>query len=150
MIQRARLFFFVCVGIAGLIFATSFPLTTLFGGRSTASAERGQIATLQATNSQLSSEVHALSNPATIGRVAQAQYGLVTPGQQSIVVLPGAKGTPGASAAGGSDPLGVGPVPASDLLPSDAILSPSVPAPSAHRAAPGLWHQVLSHLEFWR
>jgi hypothetical protein len=100
---------------------------------------------LQAENRALSSQVRALHDPATIGRIAHEEYGLITPGQRSIVVLPG----PAGSSSSTPDPLADNPIPSSDLLPSDAILGPSARAAQPLVHEPGFWHRVLASLEFW-
>jgi hypothetical protein len=145
MIGRARLFFFVALLIAVAILVTNFPLGALVQGRSAVRADSAHLLALQAENQVLSSQVRALHDPATVGRIAHEQYGLITPGQRSIVVLPG----PAGSSSSMPDPLANNPIPSSDLLPSDAILGPSarVAQPPVHE--PGFWHRVLDSLEFW-
>ncbi len=159
MIQRARLFFFVALLVAGVVLVTNFPLTSLLHDRSTLGAENHQLAGLRAANDSLSAQVNALKSPATVGQIAHQDYGLVSRGQRSVVVLPGPPGSAGGG--GASGPLANGPVPSSDLLPSDSILAPSVPssssAPSSSstngghgRSGPGFWGRVMNRLEFWK
>ena len=88
----------------------------------------------------------ALHDPASIGRIADEEYGLIAPGQRSIVVLPGANGSSGR---GTPDPLADNPIPSSDLLPSDAILGPSARTAQPIMREPSFWRRVLSSLEFW-
>ena len=145
MIQRARLFFFAALLIAVVILVANFPLGALVQGRTAVRADTAQLLALQAENKALSSQVRALHDPATLGRIAHEEYGLVTPGQRSVVVLPGAAG----SSSSTPDPLANNPVPASDLLPSDAILDPGVQAARSPAHEPGFWRRVLDTLEFW-
>ncbi|MGA2803562.1 MAG: septum formation initiator family protein [Acidimicrobiales bacterium] len=145
MIKRARLFFFVALLIALVILLANFPLGALVQGRAAVRADTAQLLALQAENRALSSQLRALHDPATVGRIAHEEYGLVTPGQRSVVVLPGAA----RSSSSTPDPLSDNPIPSSDLLPSDAILGPSarVAQPPVHE--PGFWHRVIGTLEFW-
>ena len=145
MIGRARLFFFVALLIAVAILVTNFPLGALVQGRSALRADSAQLLALQAENQVLSSQVRALHDPATVSRIAHEQYGLITPGQRSIVVLPGPAGSPSSM----PDPLANNPIPSSDLLPSDAILGPSARVAQPPVREPGFWHRVLDSLEFW-
>jgi len=145
MIKRARLFFFVALLIALVILVSNFPLGALVEGRSAVRADTAQLLALQAGNRVLASQVRALHDPATLGRIAHEEYGLISPGERSVVVLPG----PAGSSSSASDPLSDNPIPSSDLLPSDAILGPGArtPQPAVHE--PGFWHRVLDSLEFW-
>jgi hypothetical protein len=145
MIQSARLFFFVALGIAVVILVANFPVGALLQGHSTVRADSTQLAALQAENRQLAAQVKALHNPAVVGRIAHSEYGLTEPGERSVVVLPGSTKVPSSTA----NPLANNPVPVSDLLPSDAILDPasSPVLPAVHE--PSFWHRVLDSLEFW-
>ena len=145
MIHRARVFFVVALLLAVAILVANFPFGTLIGERATIQAESGRLAALRATDQTLASEVQALHDPLTVGRIAHEEYGLVTAGQRSLVVLP----RPGADRSTGENPLADNPVPPADLLPSDAILDPgSQPAlPATHE--PSFWHRVVGSLEFW-
>jgi len=146
MIHRARLFFFVALVVAAVVLVANFPVGALLHERSTLKTDTAQLAALQAENRQLSSQVKALHDPAVVGEIAHAEYGLTEPGERSVVVLP----TTTKSSSSGANPLADNRIPSSDVLPSDAILDPGVsPAaqPSGH--GPGFWHRVLSSLEFW-
>jgi len=145
VIRRARLFFFVALLIAAAIVVANFPLGALLNDRSTVRAESAQLATLRAANRALAFEVRALQGAATVGRIAHEEYGLVSRGQRSLVVLP-FSAVSGASA---GNPLANTPIPSSDLLPSDAILDPAVPATQPAGRGPGFWQRVLDRLEFW-
>ena len=109
-----------------------FSLGALVQGRTTLRTDTTQLMALQAENRALSAQVKALHDPASIGRIAHEEYGLIAPGQRSIVVLPGANGSSG----GTPDPLADNPIPSSDLLPSDAILGPTMTnGPADHARA---------------
>ena len=145
MIHRARLFFFAALLIAAVILVANFPVGALLKERSTVRTDSAQLASLQAENRELSTEVKALQEPAVVGRIAHLEYGLTEPGERSVVVLPGsAKASTSAP-----NPLADNPIPASDLLPSDAILDPSVAAPTPTVHEPSFWRRVLDTLEFW-
>jgi len=147
MIRRARLFFFVALLVAGVILFANLPIRSLTQERSTLQAETARLATLQETTRMLSAQVRSLHDPATVAQIAHQEYGLVFPGERSIVVLPSPVGTSASSSI--PDPLADNPIPASDLLPSDAILAPSATAGETSAGSPGFWHRVLSTLEFW-
>ena len=145
MIQRARLFFFAALLIAGVILVANFPVGALLHGRSSVRADSTQLAALQSENKQLSAEIKALHDPAVVGRIAHLEYGLTEPGERSVVVLPGSAKTDSPT----RNPLAYNPVPLSDLLPSDAMLDPSGPTSVANLHEPGFWHRVVASLEFW-
>jgi len=132
--------------VAVVVLVANLPVGALLHERSTLKTDTAQLAALQAENRQLSSQVKALHDPAVVGEIAHAEYGLAEPGERSVVVLP----TTAKSSSSGENPLADNRIPSSDVLPSDAILDPGVsPAaqPSGH--GPGFWHRVLSSLEFW-
>jgi cell division protein FtsB len=145
VIKRARLFFLVALLVALVILLANFPLGALVQGRAAVRADTAQLLALQAENRALSSQVRDLHDPATVGRIAHEEYGLVTPGQRAVVVLPGTAGSSSAT----PDPLSDNPIPSSDVLPSDAILGPSARLAQPPRHEPGFWHRVIATLEFW-
>lgn len=145
MIHRARLFFLAALVIAAVILVANFPVSVLLQERATVRADSAQLATLQAENRVLSSQVKALHDPVVVGQIAHSEYGLTQPGERSLVVLPGSTSSPSSA----PNPLANNPIPSSDLLPSDAILDPSVPATQPALPEPGFWHRVVAALEFW-
>jgi len=145
MIQRARLFFFVALVIAAVILVANFPVGALLEGRSTVRTDSARLASMQAENRQLLDQVNALHESAVVGRIAHSEYGLTVPGERSLVVLPGST----KSSTSEQNPLADNPVPPSDLLPSDAMLDPSVATVTPVVHEPGFWHRVLASLEFW-
>ena len=75
-------------------------------------------------------------DPAVVGEIAHAEYGLIKPGERSVVVLPATSRSRLRPAA---NPLANNPIPSSDLLPSDAILDPGARRhAAAERARAGL------------
>ncbi len=140
MIARARAALAVAVLIGLVIVATEFPLGQLLHGRAALAQANAQLSDLQAQNRQLGAQVSALRNPSTVARIAHDEYGLVTKGERSIVILPDSGGAP-------SGPLSSAKVPTSDLVPSDAIVSGTGGGPVGHRA--GFWSRLLQRLEFW-
>jgi len=145
VIRRARLFFFIALLIAVAVVVANFPLGALLNDRSTVRAETTQLAALRAANRALALEVRALEDAATVGRIAHQEYGLISRGQRSMVVLPSST----VSGASAGNPLADNPIPSSDLLPSDAILDPAVPVSQSSGHGPGFWQRVLNRLEFW-
>ena len=144
MIRRARLFLLVSAIVAAGVIVTNFPLSSLLHIRSAVTAEAARLGGLRTADKVLSAEVHALGHPSTIAAIAREDYGLISPGQHSVVVLPSQ-----ASGAGSRNLLANGPVPSADLLPSDAALGPSAAAPPTPGSKVGFWRQVLDRLEFW-
>jgi hypothetical protein len=108
-----------------------------------------QLNLLQAQNRALSAEVSSLRQSSTVARIAHQEYGLVGKGERSIVVLPSPTATRDSGAGSGAGPLNSTGVPKSDLVPSDAIVSPSAGA-SHPKKTPDFWERVLQRLEFWR
>ena len=146
MIHRARLFFLVSLLIAAVVLVANFPFAALLHERSTLRADSSHLSALTAENHELASQVRALHDPAVVGEIAHAEYGLTEPGERSVVVLPATTKSPSS----GQNPLADNEISPSDILPSDAILDPGVSpgaAPSVHE--PGFWHRVVSSLEFW-
>lgn len=142
MIARARAVLAAAFLVGLVIVATEFPLGQLLHERAALAQAGAQLGQLQAQNRQLGAEVSALRDPSTIARIAHDDYGLVTRGERSIVILPspGSGGRP-------SGPLSSTSVPRSDLVPSDAIVSAAGGGSATHQ--PGFWSRLLQRLEFW-
>jgi cell division protein FtsB len=148
VIGRARIALLLAL-IAGIVItATEFPLGQLMRGRAEVARATQHLSHLQAQNGALASEVSSLHQSATVARIAHEDYGLIAKGQQSIVVLPSRPA--GASSTVGSGPLSATDVPGSDLVPSDAIVSPTGTGASKGHQAVGFWGRVVQRLEFWR
>jgi hypothetical protein len=112
--------------------------------RASLSAATAQLSELKAQDHALDGQLASLHQDATIAGIAHAEYGLVTKGQKAVVVLP----SPGASS-GGSAPLSASTVPTSDLVPTDAIVSPSSGGGVSVKR-PGFWSRLAQRLEFWK
>lgn len=146
LLRRARLGFVAAIAIAVVIVATQFPLGELVHARAALSFSSTHLAQLRRENASLGAQVKALQQGSTIEQIAHQEYGLVRPGQQAVVVLPGAHESTGATASGR---LGTFKLPSSDFVPTDSLLSPGATAakPATHE---GLWRKVLNRLEFWK
>ena len=146
MIRRARLTLCAAIVLAAVIVGAELPLGQLLQGRAAIASSSAQLGKLRDTDSDLSAQVRALSQPETVARIAHEQYGLVRPGQEAFVVLPG----PGPGGGSGS-PLASVTVPKGDIMPSDAIVgggqgtSTAAPLPGS-----SFVRQFLGRLEFWR
>jgi cell division protein FtsB len=141
VIVRARIILAVAFVLGLVIVSSEFPLGQLMSGRAALGQDRLQLRQLDAENRQLSQQLSSLRQPGTIVGIAHAEYGLVTKGEQSIVVLPSPHDR-------SADPLRSTTVPSSDLVPTDAIVSPGG-VPAGGRGA-GFWSRLLQRLEFWR
>ena len=146
-VRRARITLLIALVLSAGIVATQFPLNQLLGERSNVLRETRQLAALKAENSPLTVQIASLHQPGTIARLAHERYGLVTVGEQSLVVLPSVAGQAGSS----RGPLDSTVVPQSDLMPSDAVISPGGAAGSGSPAtSEGFWPKLLQRLEFWK
>ncbi|MHB8245086.1 MAG: FtsB family cell division protein [Acidimicrobiales bacterium] len=153
MLYRARVAFAAAVVVAGVILAIEFPVGQLVSARSAVSSSGAELAKVTRENRTLAIQVRDLAKGSTIEQIAHADYGLVLPGQRSIVIMPGGQmhtggAIPGHSSAGTSAPLGSTTIPRSDIVPSDSQLSPSVAPPQNNSG--GFWQRVLTRLEFWK
>ncbi|MFZ0171048.1 MAG: septum formation initiator family protein [Acidimicrobiales bacterium] len=146
MIARARLLLVVAFVAGIVIVATEFPLGQLIRGRAAMAQASAQLTRLQAQNRALAAQVASLHEDATIARIAHEEYGLISKGERSIVVLP----APSRRAGTGTGPLNSTTVPRSDLVPTDAIVSPTGAGGSKPVKQAGYWARLLQRLEFWK
>lgn len=146
MIKRARLFFVLAVLVAAGILVANFPAGSIMAERSAVRADAVRLANLRSETSALAAQVKALHHAATVGQIAHEEYGLIEPGEQSVVVLPGSAKKPSNTTA---NPLADNPIPSSDLLPSDSILDSGVTPQRAVHQTRGFWHRFMGSLEFW-
>ncbi len=147
VLGRARIVVLLALTASIVIVATEFPFSELMGERASVARGTAQLSLLQAQDRVLASQVKEMSQPATIERIAHEEYGLISKGERSVVVLPSA-----ADAAGGPSPLRVSVVPRADLFPSDAIVAQgesgaSVPAAKEHES---FLSRLLKRIEFWK
>jgi cell division protein FtsB len=149
VIRRARLALCAAVVLAAVIVGAELPLGQLLQGRAAIASSSAQLKQLQSEGSSLASEVNALGQDPTIAQIAHQQYGLVRPGQEAFVVLPG----PG-DAGGSGGPLSNVTVPKGDIMPSDALVGggagSGATSPAEQLPGSGFARQFLSRLEFWR
>ncbi len=149
------------VVVSAVVLFAWFPAGSLLSQRSNLASTEAQLAALKKQDAALAQEKKNLSDASEIGRIARAQYQLVTPGQQAYQVLPptgaAASGTPFAG-----DPGSVGPVApsATSELPPGGVTTTTMPsdARAGSRRAPssvapsgsGIVSRMLHSLEFWR
>jgi len=143
-LRRARAGLVGAVVLAIAIVATGLPTATIGRQRDALAAVDRQLATVEAHNAAIRSEITSLRQRSTIEAIAREDYGLVRPGQRSFVILPGK----GAHAVGAGT-LGLEPIPADDLVPTSvSAVAPLAAAAGAKSAS--LWSRTLNELEFWR
>ncbi|MGH9171424.1 MAG: septum formation initiator family protein [Acidimicrobiales bacterium] len=128
-----------------VLVATEFPWHQLLDERAGVARSSQQLTQLQNANHALQAEVNSLHQSSTIEGVAHSQYGLVEPGQRSVVVLAGG-GT------GAKGPLSATKIPESDIVPSDSLVAGSGTGGAAVAGShpSGFWGQLLQRLEFWK
>jgi hypothetical protein len=147
---------------SAVVLVAWFPLGSLVHQGAALTGANGELATLHKEDAALNQEKKSLSDPAEIGRIARAQYQLVSPGQQEYEVLPPAGGSSAATPYTG-DPGLTGPVApsaASELPPggvttttTTTTVPPSSSAKGKRASAPpssGMLARMLHALEFWR
>ncbi|MGO9560212.1 MAG: FtsB family cell division protein [Acidimicrobiales bacterium] len=152
MLRRARIFFLVAVVLAGVLVLTEVPIADLMHARSAASEVTSALAKVRAENRALEAQVHDLQQGSTIEQIAHQEYGLVEPGQRSVVVMPGGGATGsvrGHGSTGTSAPLGETTIPKSDIVPTDSQVA-QVGGGSAAHGGPSFWQRVVQRLEFWK
>jgi cell division protein FtsB len=143
-LRRARAGLVGAVVLAIAIVAAGLPTGTIGRQRDALAAADRQLATVEAHNAVIRSEITSLRQRSTIEAIAREDYGLVRPGQRSFVILPGK----GAHAVGAGT-LGLEPIPADDLVPTSvSAVAPLAAAAGAKSAS--LWSRTLNELEFWR
>jgi len=148
------------VAVSAVVLFAWFPAGSLLSQRSDLASTEAQLAALKKQDAALAQEKKNLSDASEIGRIARAQYQLVTPGQDAYQVLPPS----GAAAAGGpyaGDPGSAGPVApsATSELPPGGVTTTTMPAagraashgaPSTAPSGSGIVSRMLHSLEFWR
>ncbi|MGO9197563.1 MAG: septum formation initiator family protein [Acidimicrobiales bacterium] len=152
MLRRARLFFLAAVVVAGVVLATEVPIGDLVHARAAVADAAHVLAKVRSENRELSAQIHELKQGSTIQQIAHEQYGLIEPGQRSIVIMPGGGSTGsvrGHGSTGETAPLGQSTIPKSDLVPSDSQVA-QVGAGQGGGGGRGFWQRVLQRLEFWK
>ena len=145
MTRLARAGFVVSLVLALLIVGKEFPFDPLLHGHSAVAASSRELASLEQADKSLSQQITKLEQPATVGSIAHAEYGLVPPGQSYEVVLPGA-----GRHSSGQDPLADNPLPRSAIVPSDAAVSSPPGTAGEPSTAPSFWSRLMARLEFWK
>ncbi len=146
MVRRARLVLLAAVVLAAVVLGIEFPFGQLVHARAAVATTTAELAQVRRADRQLAGQVRDLASGSSIQQVAHADYGLVGRGQQSVVIMPGSRS---GRVHGRGASLGTSTIPSSDLVPSDALLDPSAPRPSARPAA-SFWQRLLDRLEFWK
>jgi cell division protein FtsB len=152
MLRRARLTFLAAVVVGALVLVSELPLSDLVHARAAVASTTAELNRLRAANHSLSNQISGLKQGTTIQRIAHEDYGLVSPGQKAVIVMPG--GANGASvqgdgASGASLPLGSQTIPKSDLVPTDSPLSPQSGG-SSTASGQGFWQRFANRIEFWK
>ncbi len=159
-VARSRLMLLGAVVISAVVLFAWFPAGSLLSQRSNLADTEAQLGAMKQQDAALAQEKKNLSDAAEIGRIARAQYQLVSPGQQAYEVLP-----PSGAAAAGTpytgDPGSAGPAApsATPELPPGGVTTTTTPS-SAHAgsngvpgagASPGsgFLSRVVHALEFW-
>lgn len=159
---RPRLPLLVALLVAGVVLATSMPVSALLTQRRELGTASAALAQTDAANRTLAAQAKALTDAGTVSGLARTDYGLVPPGTKAYVILPPQGASPSVVATSGHVPLEGPPVvPGSErsrqLLGlgdagttggsdvSHGSHGSSRPAPST-----SFWSRVARTLEFWR
>jgi len=149
--------------VAAVVLFAWFPAGSLLNQRSSLADTEAQLGALKKQDAALAQEKKNLSDAGEIGRIARAQYQLVSPGQQAYETLPpsgaAAPGTPYAGDPGSRGPVAPSATPE---LPPGGVTTTTLPSRSTGHAASsgaaatgtssssGLGSRMLHALEFWR
>lgn len=133
--RRNRLVLAGSVVAAIAIVAAWFPTSDLVHERAQLDAQNAALQQIDQQNAALHRKEHQLLSPASAGRIAAEQYGLVTPGEQAYQVLPVSSAN-GAHLAGASD--------------GSNARSANAPAGGPTSTGGGFSARVIRSLEFWR
>lgn len=161
-VRRARLLVLGAAVVSAGVLVAWFPAASLLHQRASLASDVAQLATLHQQDAALTQEQKNLSDTGEIGRIARAQYQLVSPGQQAYEVLPPsdatAAGTPYAGDPGSDGP--VTPSATSELPPGGVTTTTAPPSGvSAHASGHGntaqgrgggILSRMVQALEFWR
>jgi hypothetical protein len=130
--------------LAILLIGTKVPLGQLSAESAAAGKYSSQLDRLRAENGALASQIRQLGTDSEIASLAHADYGLIHPGQEALVILPSSQ-----VGSAGPDPLGTNTIRPSQVVPSDANSGPPVTG-SGDSSSGSLFDQVVQRLEFWR
>jgi cell division protein FtsB len=151
LLRRARLAFVAAVLAGACILIAELPLGQLVQARASVSRTSYDLAKLENENRTLSRQIEELKQGSLVEQIAHEDYGLVLPGERSVVIMPGggAGRSDTGAAAGESQPLGSTTIPKSDIVPSDAVLSPQTTT-GDNSSSGSYWHRLLERFEFWK
>jgi cell division protein FtsB len=77
------------VVVVGLLFVVVFPVQAWMSQRADLHASEHRLAVIRAQRERLEQQVKRLDDPAEIERLARQLYGMVRPGEQAYVAVPG-------------------------------------------------------------
>jgi|GEM_PF-1496525 hypothetical protein len=138
----------ICTGIVVIsLLVVEFPVSELFHQRAELSSTTHELSVIEEQNAALSSMISSLKDNAAVAAIAHSDYGLIFPGQISYVVLPSGKDVPGEA-----NTLAQEPIPASDVVPSDAnsLISAASGISTSSKTSGDIWSRVEQRLFFWR
>lgn len=160
---RPRMPVLVALLVAGVVLATSMPVSALLTQRRELGSTSAALAQTQATDRTLAAQAKALNNAGTVSGLARTDYGLVAPGTKAYVILPPQGASASVVATSGHVPLGGPPVvPGSERsrqllgLGDSGSTGGSSGSHGAHGSAShpasstSFWSRVARTLEFWR
>ena len=79
----------VSVFFVGVLFVAVFPTQTYLNQKSEADALRAELDEIEAHNDALRQRAEDLEDPDAIELIAREEFGLVFPGEESYVIVPG-------------------------------------------------------------
>lgn len=159
--RQTRLLLVGAAVVSAVILAAWFPASALYHQRASLTEASGQLQQLRQEDAALRQERKNLSDSAEVGRIARANYQLVSPGQQAFEVLPPAVSAQAAAPYAG-DPgnnAPVAPSAASELPPGSETTTTQGSVGERRTAGhldagepgmPGIFERMLHALEFWR
>ncbi|MEP6625678.1 MAG: septum formation initiator family protein [Acidimicrobiia bacterium] len=81
------------VVVIGLLFVVVFPVSAWLDQRASLSQAEQRLATLRRERQRLDRTAHRLRSDAEVERLAREKYGMVHPGEQAYVAVPGSPTT---------------------------------------------------------
>jgi hypothetical protein len=143
LLYRARLCVLLAAAGAIVLIALELPISELLHQQGQLNVAGHELAVAETKGAALRADVSALREDSVISAIAHEEYGLISAGQQSYVILPAATNAPTSGALGGDATI-----PAADLVLGPP--SPQVTAPPKATHSNGLMSRVANWLEFWR
>ncbi len=81
------------VVVVGLLFVVVFPVQAWLDQRSALEQDRVRLGQLQEARERLDTRAGQLEDPTEVERLARERFGMVRPGEQPYVAIPGATST---------------------------------------------------------